>query len=125
MNKKELQDLKKQLLELREQVSDEIKNIGNESMKKSLREASGDLSSYSVHMADAASGSFEREISLGRVSGDQEMLYRIDEAIRKIEESSYGDCESCGEKIAKDRLKAIPYATLCRDCKQKQEKRGR
>lgn len=123
MNKKAGMEYKKKLLELREKISEEIKHLGEYSMNKSQRDASGDLSAYTFHMADVASDSFDRDFSLDRVSEEQKMLYFIDEALKKIEDGSYGNCECCGEKISKERLKAIPYTKLCRNCQQKLEQK--
>ncbi|MBU4305690.1 MAG: TraR/DksA C4-type zinc finger protein [Candidatus Omnitrophica bacterium] len=123
MNKKEAQEFKKKLVELREKVTEEMKQIGGGSLKLSQRDASGDLSAYTLHMADVASDSFERELSWDRASGEQKVLFHIDDALRRIEEGVYGICESCGKKISKARLKAIPYALLCRTCKEKHERK--
>ena len=123
MNKKESQEFKKKLVELREKVTEEMKQIGGGRLKQSQRDASGDLSAYTFHMADVASDSFERELSWDRASGEQKVLFNIDDALRRIEDGVYGTCESCGKKISKARLKAIPYALLCRTCKEKHERK--
>ena len=73
-------------------------------------------------MADVASDSYDRELSWDRMSGEQKVLCQIDDALKKIEEGAYGVCESCSEKISKERLKAIPHCILCLKCKQKKEK---
>jgi len=123
VNKKETKDYKKKLLELREKITDEMKHLGGDSLKKSQRDASGDLSAYTFHMADVASDSFDRELSWDRASVEQKVLFHIDDALKRIEEGKYGDCENCGKKISKERLKAIPYAKLCRLCKESLEQK--
>lgn len=123
MNKRQAKDFKKRLLTLRESISEEIRRLGEDSIKKSQRDATGDLSAYTFHMADVASDSYDREFSLDLVSGEQKVLYQVDEALKKIEEGTYGVCEACGEKISKERLKAIPYTKLCRKCQQNTEKK--
>ncbi|MCK4994472.1 MAG: TraR/DksA C4-type zinc finger protein [Candidatus Omnitrophica bacterium] len=122
MNKKESEEFKQKLVELRVKVTDEMSQIGGGSLKKSQRDASGDLSAYTFHMADVASDSFERELSWDRASVEQKVLFHIDDALKRIEEGVYGKCESCAKKINKERLKAIPYAVFCRACKEKREK---
>ena len=122
MNKKESQEYKKKLIDLRDKVTDEMRQIGGGSLKKSQRDASGDLSAYTFHMADVASDSHERELSWDRASVEQKVLFHIDDALKRIEDGVYGKCESCAKKINKERLKAIPYALLCRSCKEKREK---
>jgi len=121
VNKKDAKEFKKILIDLRDKVTDEIRGIGGGSLKQSQREASGDLSAYTFHMADVASDSFERELSWDRASVEQKVLFHIDDALKRIEEGSYGKCEECQRKISKQRLKAIPYATLCCSCKEKRE----
>jgi len=121
VNKKNAKEFKKKLVDLRGKVTDEMRQIGGGSLKKSQRDASGDLSAYTFHMADVASDSFERELSWDRASVEQKVLFHIDDALKRIEEGSYGKCESCAKKINKERLKAIPYAVLCRACKEKRE----
>jgi len=124
VNKKDATEFKKNLVELRTKVSDEMKQIGGGSLKKSQREASGDLSAYAFHMADVASDSFERELSWDRASAEQKVLFHIDDALKRIEEGTYGKCEGCTKKINKQRLKAIPYAKFCRSCKAELEQNG-
>ena len=121
MNKKESKEFKQKLVDLRSKVTDEIRQIGGGSLKKSQRDAAGDLSAYTFHMADVASDSFERELSWDRASVEQKVLFHIDDALKRIEDGVYGKCESCQKKINKERLKAIPYAKLCRMCKEKRE----
>ncbi len=123
MNKKESKEFKKRLIDLRERISGDIKYLGEESMNKSQRDASGDLSAYAFHMADVASDSFEREFSLDRLSGEQKIVCFIDDALKKIQEGDYGVCETCSGKIKKERLKAIPYTKFCHNCQQKLEEK--
>ena len=123
MNKNDVGDFKKRLINLRAKVSEEIRQIGGGSLKQSQRDASGDLSAYTFHMADIASDSFDRELSWDRASVEQKVLFSIDDALKKIDDGVYGQCESCEKKINKERLKAIPYAKLCRDCKENLEKK--
>ena len=121
MNKKDSKEFKEKLVDLRVKVTDEMKQIGGGSLNKSQREAAGDLSAYTFHMADVASDSFERELSWDRASVEQKVLFHIDDALKRIEDGLYGKCESCQKKINKERLKAIPYARLCCACKEKKE----
>lgn len=122
VNKKDVGDFKKRLVDLRTKVSDEMRQIGGGSLKQSQRDASGDLSAYTFHMADIASDSFERELSWDRASVEQKVLFCIDDALKKIKDGAYGNCESCKKKINKERLKAIPYAIFCCSCKEELEK---
>ncbi|MBN2097891.1 MAG: TraR/DksA C4-type zinc finger protein [Candidatus Omnitrophica bacterium] len=121
MNKKELERFKKLLLKKREDLASEMQNITKESLSKSQREASGDLSGYSFHMADQASDNYEREFSLNLASDNQKLIYAIDEALGRIKDKSYGRCLECNKAISRKRLSAVPDATLCIDCQRKEE----
>ena len=121
----ELKAYKKILLELRAELTNEVKKITTENLNKSTKDSSGDLSGYSLHMADQASDNFEREFSLDLAHNEQEILYRIDAALKRIEEKTYGECMTCQKPITKQRLKAVSYAELCIGCQQAQEKNSR
>lgn len=121
--KKELSNFKKLILKKKEEVLDQIKHISEDTLKKSQKEASGDISGYTFHMADVATDTYDREFSLGLVSNDREAIYELDDALKKIEEGTFGICESCKSPILKTRLKAVPYARLCLKCQEKKEKK--
>ncbi len=125
MTKKELDRYKKLLIKKRDRIFSGLNHITKESLLKSQKEASGDLSSYSFHMADQATDSYDRELSMNLATGEQEILYEIDEALKRIEEQSYGVCLECDKKIPSKRLTAVPYAKYCIECQSKIEKRTR
>ena len=125
MDKKTRERFKKQLLEDREKITGEISRLSEDTLSSSQRDSSGDLSGYSLHMADVGTDTSQRDLQLGLVSKEQEILYRIDEALQRIEEGTYGKCESCGELIKESRLKAVPFAKLCVPCQEKEEAIGR
>jgi len=122
-NKKELAEFKKIILKKKEEIIDDIKHISEDTLKKSQKDASGDISGYSYHMADVATDTYDREFSLGIASSDRELLYTLDDSLKRIEDGSYGFCDECGTQIAKTRLKAIPYTTFCVKCQVKKEKK--
>lgn len=121
--KKELEYFRKLILKMKEKVLDEIKHISEDTLKKSQKDASGDISGYTYHMADVATDTYDREFSLGLASNERQSLYELDEALKKIEEGTFGVCEECKIPIAKTRLKAVPFARLCLKCQVKKEKR--
>ncbi|MBU3911949.1 MAG: hypothetical protein KKD90_05125, partial [Candidatus Omnitrophica bacterium] len=98
MTKTEAAKFKKLLLKKRAEIVKEIRDITKENMK-SLKEASGDLSGYSYHMADMASDSYDRELSLNIATSEQKVIYEIDETLKLIDEGKYGVCLSCEKKI--------------------------
>ena len=121
MTKQETLKYKKLLLKLREDVTGEINSIAKDSLK-SQKESSGDLSGYSFHMADMASDSYDRELSLNIASEEQLVVYEIDEALKRIEDGKFGKCVECEKKVPLKRLNVIPYAKYCIQCQSKEEK---
>lgn len=123
LSKKELNDFKKLILDKKEEILEGIKHISEDTLKKSQKDAAGDISGYTYHMADVATDTYDREFSLSLASSEREALYELDDALKRIEEGTFGVCEECKSLIAKNRLKAVPYAKLCVKCKEKKEKR--
>ena len=125
MTKLELDRYKKLLLKKKEEILQAVKHIEQDTLSQSQREASGDLSGYTLHMADIATDSYDREFSLGLASNAQQILYEIDEALKRVKEKSFGDCTLCDKPIPRKRLRAIPYAGLCIACQSKEETKRR
>jgi RNA polymerase-binding protein DksA len=123
LNKKDLADFKKIVLKKKDEVLEEIAHISEDTLKKSQKEASGDISGYTYHMADVATDNYDREFSLGLASNERKLVFELDDALKKIEEGTFGICEDCKLPIAKTRLKAVPYARLCVKCQEKKEKK--
>lgn len=118
-----MERFKKLLLKKREDIISKMKHITKDALSKSQREASGDLSGYSFHMADQASDNYDREFSLNLVSDSQKLVYAIDEALSRIKDKSYSRCLKCSKEIGRRRLRAIPYAILCINCQRKEEEK--
>ena len=73
--------------------------------------------------ADVGSTTFERDHEMSLANNARDMLQQTEHALERIEDGTYGVCESCGEPIGKMRLMAFPRATLCLSCKQREERR--
>lgn len=110
------------LLDLRDRLLDDIDFHAGDNLKRTQRDASSDLSAYSVHMADAGTDNFDREFALSMVSNEQEALYEIEDAIKRLNNKSFGTCEMCGKPIPKPRLDALPFARNCVACQDEFEK---
>ena len=121
MNQRDLKRLKKKLIDERERIVKGLNSLEEGALNTSQREASGDLSGYSFHMADVATDNFDREFILDLASNEQNILNNIDLALRKIDDGTYGICEGCSCKINIERLKVVPHARLCIRCKQEEE----
>ena len=121
LSKKEIESYREQLLDLKDDFMKKIQEITEESLRKPQNEASGDITNYSLHLADRASDTYERDFSLGLVSAERKIVAEIDEALRRIEDNEYGFCLKCGKPIAKRRLDAIPYARHGTKCQKEIE----
>ena len=90
----------------------------------SLEDETGELVSGSAdqHMADTATETVDREIDYTLEESDGRLLTAIDEALARIEAGTYGVCVNCGAQIPPERLEAMPWATLCIECKRKEER---
>lgn len=104
------------LLDLRDHLIDGVNFLASDNLKRSSREVSGELSGYSLHMADAGTDNFDREFALSLVSSEQEALYEIEEALKRLEHGSFGACEICEKPIPSERLEAVPFARMCVPC---------
>jgi DnaK suppressor protein len=120
----ELKKYRQALLNLRDQVVDGISFLAGDNLNRSQRDVSGDLSGYSLHMADQGTDNYDREFALNLVSSEQDLLYEIDEAIRRIDDRKYGICEMTEEQIERARLDVVPYAR-CSVLAQSEMEKGR
>jgi len=124
LNKNDLKHFEERLLKERELLVKDLEHL-EETTSNPQREASGDLSAYSFHMADAGTDANEREKAFHLASRDTRLLYHIDQALQRIHRSEYGSCETCEEEIAHARLEVVPHARLCLPCKEKEDSRKR
>jgi RNA polymerase-binding protein DksA len=124
LTKQQLKHFRQLLITERAKVAGELKSIAHDA-SKSPREASGDLSAYTVHMADMAGDTYERELSTNLASNEQGVLYQIDDALKRLDDGSYGICQSCNKPITMRRLKAVPYASLCIECQRATEQQNK
>jgi DnaK suppressor protein len=122
--KRELNDIKKRLLEEREELQRQAAEIEESSFGGGQSELSGDLASFDEEFADAGSATFEREKDLSLTNNIRDLTEKIDHALELIDQGTYGLCERCGRPIEKARIKALPYATLCIKDKQAEERTG-
>lgn len=111
------------LVEKRQSVSAALSNLHKEN-SRSLEDETGELVSGSAdqHLADTATETVEREIGSTLEEHDERLLVAIDAALQRIEAGTYGKCVNCAAPIPEERLEAMPWATLCIDCKRKEER---
>ena len=125
LSKKDLNIFKEYLFNARDDVMAQIQDISQETLMKTQREATGDISGHSMHLADVASDNYERDFKIGLVSNERKVISEIDDALKRIEEGPYGICQMCQKPISKVRLKAIPYTKHSKKCQEKLEKENK
>lgn len=104
---------KELLLEKRREILRNVNEFEDEALKKSHLDATGDLSSMPIHMADLGTDNYEQEFALGLMDSERKLLREIDNALGRLENKTYGICEGTGKPISKARLKAQPWAKYC------------
>jgi DnaK suppressor protein len=109
---KEIADLKGRLEEERGELRDQLTTIEEETFSTSQSELSGDVG-LDDESADAGTATFEREKDLSIENNVRDLLAKIERALSRIENGSYGTCERCGKPIEKARIKALPYVDMC------------
>jgi RNA polymerase-binding transcription factor DksA len=114
----------KLLIDLRSRLTEGIERHSEETLKRSVKDDAGDLSSYGQHMADAGTDTFDRDFALSLVSNEQEALSEIEAAIKRIRDGTYGICEITAKPISKERLLAVPFTRYSAEA-QKQIERNR
>jgi len=125
MNQKDRKQFEKLLLEKRDTLLKELGLIEESSFNTTTRDASGDISAYSYHLADQATDFQEREKAFHLASREGRFLHHLEEALIRVKEKDYGLCQECGDEIDLERLKAVPHARLCIKCKLKEEDKKR
>lgn len=110
LSAKEIAAFRTILLQRRREILNNVNEIEGETLRQSRLDASGDLSSMPIHMADLGTDNYQQEFSLGLMDSERKLIVEIDEALNRIENGTYGICEGTGEPIAKARLEAQPWA---------------
>jgi len=112
VTKKEFRDT---LMGLRERLTGQITALKGDSLQRF------DAANTEEDGTDA----FERQFALNLVSSEQDALFEIDEALRRLEDSTYGVCQQCAKMIEPSRLKALPFVKMCVKCQSANERNGR
>ncbi|GAB4253242.1 MAG: TraR/DksA C4-type zinc finger protein [Thermoleophilia bacterium] len=111
---------RERLLEERRRLAREMEQFQDE-FSESMEESTEE-NTYDQHMADVASPMYSRELDMSLEGNVRRMLDKIDRALEKIDEDTYGICDNCGRQIAEERLEVAPHSTLCIDCIRKLER---
>jgi DnaK suppressor protein len=114
---------KRRLLDLRDHFLDQMQSVAQDSLRS--RAENNEASAVGQHQADAGSDAYEKDFALSLLSAEQDALYEIEEALKRIEVGSYGVCEMSNKFIPHARLEAIPFARFTVECQQQLEKENR
>ncbi len=117
-----LEKQKTKLADLRDPILDQMQGVAQDSLREP---ASAGGSAFGMHQADAGSDAYEKDFALSLLSQEQDALYEIEEALKRIEAGTYGVCEMSGQPIPVNRLEAIPFARFTVDCQSRFEKENK
>jgi RNA polymerase-binding transcription factor DksA len=114
---------KEKLLNLRDAMVDSMAGVAQDTLRS--RAEGSEASAFGMHQADAGSDAYDRDFALSLLSQEQDALYEIDQALRRIELGTYGVCEMSGKPIPHARLEAIPFARFTVECQSQLEKQSK
>ena len=114
---------KDKLLQLRDAMVDSMAGVAQDTLR--TRAEGSESSAFGMHQADAGSDAYDRDFALSLLSQEQDALYEIDQALKRIELGSYGICEMSGKSIPRARLEAIPFARFTVECQSQLEKQNK
>ena len=118
----DIEHFRKLLLEKRGEILGSVNEMEGEVLRKSQLDATGNLSSMPIHMADLGSDNFEQEFAIGLVDSERKLIREIDDALARIEEGTYGICQGSNKPIPNARLEAQPWARYSVEYTQMLEK---
>jgi DnaK suppressor protein len=114
---------KEKLLQLRDAMVDSMAGVAQDTLRS--RAEGSEASAFGMHQADAGSDAYDRDFALSLLSQEQDALYEIDQALKRIEMGTYGTCEMSGKQIPRARLEAIPFARFTVECQSQLEKQNK
>jgi RNA polymerase-binding transcription factor DksA len=114
---------KEKLLQLRDAMVDSMAGVAQDTLRS--RAEGSEASAFGMHQADAGSDAYDRDFALSLLSQEQDALYEIDQALKRIELGTYGKCEMSGKPIPRARLEAIPFARFTVECQSQLEKQNK
>ena len=114
---------KEKLLQLRDAMVDSMAGVAQDTLRS--RAEGSEASAFGMHQADAGSDAYDRDFALSLLSQEQDALYEIDQALKRIELGTYGTCEMSGKPIPRTRLEAIPFARFTVECQSQLEKQSK
>jgi RNA polymerase-binding transcription factor DksA len=117
LTKREIEELRESLLRERGELESQLAELEASSFAGSQSDYSGETA-FDEEYADSGTNTFERERDLSLENNVRDLLEKIDKALARMDEGTFGRCERCGKPIEKARIKALPYVSLCIKDKQ-------
>lgn len=120
--KDQLKIFEKKLMDEKKQLLETVSRIEETGLSETMSESVSELSMYDNHPADIADQVFERSKDLALRDNEHILLKKVEAALEKIKEGTYGECNHCGKSINIKRLEALPSAVLCMECQEESDK---
>lgn len=117
----DLEKVRKLLTQEKDRLHSERNAITDADSSESLIEEIGELSGYDNHPADAATATYDREIDQAFVDRLDMLAQKVDRALQKLDDGTYGTCDRCSKPIPVPRLQAMPSAALCLGCQDMED----
>src|SRR5438105_15787375 len=112
MTKAELEHFRQRLLALGDRLKGAVADLSDEALRQTGGTTGGNLSNTPIHPADLGSDHFEQEISLSLLESEEQRLEEVAAALQRIDQGTFGRCESCQRPIPGERLEAVPFTRL-------------
>ena len=123
MTQAEIETFRRRLETLLRRLDRDRAQLKGEALQATGGEASGSLSDVPLHLADLGTHGFEEEVTLSLLENEEQLIEEINAALARLEQGTFGTCESCRQPIARERLQPLPYARYCARCAQQREQR--
>jgi RNA polymerase-binding transcription factor DksA len=121
MTEQEREGFRDQLLGLRDRLRNDFSSLTAEALRAAGGEASGNLSNAPLHFADLGTDNSGHEVTLSLMETEGQAMGEVLDALRRLEEGTFGRCERCGDEIPSDRLRAVPSTRYCVGCARRAE----
>jgi DnaK suppressor protein len=114
---------KQRLIDLRDHLVNQMQGVAQDTLR--VRAEGSEASAFGMHQADAGSDAYDKDFALSLLSQEQDALYEIEEALKRVETNAYGTCEMSSKPIPKVRLEAIPHARFTVECQAQLERENK
>jgi RNA polymerase-binding protein DksA len=121
MKQQDLEKFRERLLRMGDDLEGKVRGLKDEALRSTADEVRSNLSKTPMHLADLSSEHYNQQIATDLLQNERDMLAEVVAALQRLEDGTYGKCESCGKGITRERLDAVPYTRHCIQCAQTNE----